>query len=206
MNNIAWFDYNTRTYRNANIGKPTIVDDFWNWSIFSFSVWPLNNVIRPPMLLHRRPIFRSLCLSGCRVVYCGFTVQDRPCTLYRSRIGMWDRHFDWYHFRSLGSAWPRKQGEGGANWGWYWNFGQTAAGSKALYWLALWSHDWAFDCLPILFTRQLNPLLTTLCPHYVQIHYNSGLGLALFAGWKIWSFHPQFVGFFLAALVLMPGA
>ena len=27
-------------------------------------------------------------------LYCGQTVQDRPC-----RIGMWGQYFDWYHFR-----------------------------------------------------------------------------------------------------------
>ena len=76
-------------------------------------------------------LFRSLCLSsvclsaaswlwlnGIRYAY----------SVYRSRIGMWERHFDLQHFWHLGLPQPPN---GDSNWWggiiWHWNFGQIAA-------------------------------------------------------------------------------
>ena len=54
-------------------------------------------------------------------------------SVYRSRIGMYGRHFDWYHFqRPRCTLTPNMEG---SNWGvitWHWNCSQTAADSAKL--------------------------------------------------------------------------
>ena len=58
-------------------------------------------------------LFRSFCLSVCRVVHCDQTGQDSvldsSCkySVYRSRIGMWGRDFDWYYFRPQSTLTPK---------------------------------------------------------------------------------------------------
>ena len=90
--------------------------------------------------------FPSLCLSSiCRIVYCGWMVQDGSLVYILNRNVGW--HIDWYHFGHPRSALIPNRGAlirgslfgieivtrpGGGRW------------SDTLYWEVFWNYGWAF--------------------------------------------------------------
>ena len=60
-------------------------------------------------------LFRSLCLQRCVLWPNG---AGQAYNVYRSQIGMWGRHFDWYHFRPpLSQVHPNPPNGGGGDMG-----------------------------------------------------------------------------------------
>ena len=152
----------------------------------------LVSLLIPTILLHRQPIL--IALPGvCRVVYCGQTLQE-ACNVYRSRTGMWCRHFDLYHFRPLDPPQPSNEGV---------HFEREIMAKR-------WQIEHSFvlrgigqSCVGFRLVQVLAvKLITILNASSPQM---GGIKIAIFGGWIIRTFHlrptksvgkvPQFVGF-----------
>ena len=81
----------------------------------------------------------SLCLPRCALWSKG---AREAYSVYRNRIRMWWRHFDWYYFRRHRSTLTPQSG---SNWGaiiWHWNSGLRASDMVNI-WEVLGSRGWA---------------------------------------------------------------
>ena len=102
----------------------------------------------------------------CPILYCGQTVQGCPHSEHRSRIGMWDQHFDWYlhNFR------PKPE----RRWGliiWRWICSQIAADGQSFLLtgtnvVKLWVGFWMVH----LYTHQLSLPRGAHYTHQLQMH------------------------------------